>query len=292
VQTAGFRNTGFTYFLKQAERIWGNTSCNNTVGAADMAPMFAHIGEWEFYHNDRVTKVVPLFYEKLYHTDTIPPEAVTDLSVSRLAANAGLAFSWSAPAGGAVSYQVKYIKDKPLSDWPDYDYSAIDTTKIPWWYAKNVGGEPPPSAAGSPEGFSLAGNFPVDSVFYAAVCSRDSAGNLSRLSNLVRIDNTIGVEAFGATAALFSLVACPNPFNPVVSLRIRLPGENAKALVSIYDARGRLVWKAEPQARGTGAIKLAWDGRSTLGKSVGSGVYFIRLVSAGREIEKKIVMVR
>jgi hypothetical protein len=292
VQTAGFRNTGFSYFMNQAENIWGHVSANYPVpGSADQPAMYALIGEWEFYHNDKLTKVVPMFYEKLYHTDTVPPEPVTDLAVSRTAGNAGLIFRWNAPAGGAVSYQLKYFKDKPLADWPDHDYTAIDTTKCPWWYAANVAGEPVPASAGSPESFIIQGNFSVDSVYFAALCSRDTAGNLSRLSNLARIDNTIAVEAWDPHAMEFSLAPFPNPFNPVVCLRVRLPRENMKVALSVYDAAGRLVWKLDRRIRDT-AAKLVWKGQNVQGKRVGSGVYFVRLAAGGKEIKKKIVMVR
>jgi hypothetical protein len=293
VQTAGFRNTGFSYFLKQAEGIWGYVCGNYPLpGAVDQPAMYALIGEWEFYHNDKLTKVVPLFYEKLYHTDTIPPQPVTDLSVSRLAGNAGLVFRWNAPAGDPVTYQLKYFKDKPLSDWPDYDYTAIDTTKIPWWYAVNVSGEPVPASAGSPESFSLMTVFPTDSVFYAALCSRDSAGNLSRLSNLAQIDNTIGIEDWQPEEAALALAAFPNPFNPVICLRLRLPRKVTQVDLAVYNAAGRLVWKSAPKVKGKKTIKLIWNGKDTRGRSVGSGVYFLRLFAAGKEINRKIVMVR
>lgn len=293
VQTAGFRNTGFTYFKNQAERIWGLFSGNYPVpGPADQPGMYANIGEWEFFHNDRLTKVVPLFYEKIFHTDTTPPEAVTDLSVSRLSGNSGLAFSWNAPAGGPVSYQLKFIKDKPLADYPDFDYADFDTNLIPWWYAVNVEGEPVPGGAGAPEGFNVTGLFPTDSVYYAALCTRDTAGNLSRLSNLVRIDNTIRVEQWDPEAAQLSLCPFPNPFNPSVNLRMTLPRDGMRPVVSVFDAAGRLVWKAAPAAIGKKVVNVVWSGKNMAGLPAGSGVYFVRMAVSGKEINRKVIMVK
>ena len=294
VQAAGFRHTGFSYFLKQAEHIWGIVSGNYPVpGPVNEPATYATIDQWEFYHNDRVTKVVPFFYEEIYHTDTLPPDPVIDLSVTRLNDNTGVVLNWTAPAGGAVSYQVKYFQNKQLADYPDYDYANFDTTKIPWWYAVNVDGEPAPSAGGTFENFTVHGNFPKDSVFYAAVRSRDAAGNLSRLSNIVRIDSaTVKVEAGAEGEGVLCLATYPNPFNPAITLKVGLPSKAEKVLISIYDATGRLVWKVEPQVKGKKMVSIPWAGRDILGQAVGSGIYFVRLSSAGKQINRKIVMVR
>lgn len=293
VQVAGFRNTGFNYFLKQADHIWGYVSGNYPVpGPADQKAMYSQIGEWEFYHNDLLTKVVPLFYEKLVHADTVPPEAVTNLTVLRLDGNRGLHFSCSAPAGNPVSYQLKYFRNKPLADYPEYDYVNFDTAKTPWWYAANVYGEPRPSPSGSPDHFIVLGDFPPESVFYAAIRTRDSSGNLSRMSNLVRIDHTIAVEEWNSAEGALSLAAYPNPFNPAVQIRVSLPRAGMQARLSIFDAAGRLVWQAEPDTRNGKILKTLWQGKTVGGTQAASGVYFVKLAAENREIKRKIMMIR
>jgi hypothetical protein len=295
VQAAGFRHTGFTYFLKQAEHIWGWVSGNYPVpGPVNEPGSYAIIDQWEFYHNDRVTKVVPFMYEEIYHTDTLPPAAVTNLYVGRTTAPAGLVFSWTAPSGGAVSYQMKYFKGKPLSDYPDFDYAHFDTTKVPWWYAVNVNGEPTPSAAGTPDAFALPGSFPTDSVYYFALCSRDAAGNLSRLSNLVQVDAStpVSTEEDPAEAARFSLDPYPNPFNPAVVLIAYVPAKlKGNVIFRIYNAAGRLV-KSFERAAANGKCFTLWPAMDDHGKSVASGVYVVRMTAGNRQIEKKIVLAR
>jgi hypothetical protein len=212
--------------------------------------------------------------------------------VARLSGNAGLAFSWTAPAGNPASYQLKYFNGKPLADYPDFDYANFDTTKLPWWFANNVEGEPRPSGQGSPESFAVTGSFSTDSVYYAAVCSRDSAGNLSRLSNLVRIDNTVAVEEWAPGDAPLSWCVYPVPFNPSVTLRINLPKAGVQPKVSVFNAAGRLVWKAEPRATTGRTLTVVWNGKNMAGQATGSGVYFVRLTVGGKELNRKIVMVR
>lgn len=302
-EVGGFRHTGHTYFLRQAEHSWSYTSIPYSAlppyaGAPlpeNQPGMFARVGTGNWYgfeRSDQLTKVVPLFYEAVHHTDTIPPEAVTDLSVSRLSGNAGLSFHWTAPAGDAVSYQLKVCKDKPLADYPDINYMDIDTTVIPWWYGKNVEGEPVPAGAGTPEGFDAAGTYSEDSVYYAAVCSRDSMSNLSRLSNIVRIDNTISIEKARGRGEVFGLACFPNPFNPAVCLKARVPSDYRKVVsIRIYNAAGRLVHSMDGSAK-NGLFSVNWMAKDNAGRSLASGVYAVRMAAGGRELKQKVILIR
>jgi flagellar hook assembly protein FlgD len=41
-----------------------------------------------------------------------------------------------------------------------------------------------------------------------------------------------------------------------------------------------------------GLHELVWDGRDTDGRSVATGVYFVRLMAGSREFTRKIVMLK
>jgi len=61
--------------------------------------------------------------------------------------------------------------------------------------------------------------------------------------------------------------------------------------VSVYDVRGRLVRAFAADMSG-GKGSLDWDGRSSSGKDLSSGVYFLRLEHAGGTIETPVVLLR
>ena len=216
--------------------------------------------------------------------DTLPPEPITNLAVVRAAGDSGLYFSWTAPAG-ASSYQVKYFKGKPIVDYADYlpgsreDNNrrvSQDTTKVPWWFAKNATGEPAPSAAGSTDYFFLPGSFPLNEVWYAAICARDEAGNVSSLSNVVRIDNSIAVEKF-VDRETFKMNVSPNPFNPALSISLSGLGKNGGIIkMAVYDMRGRKIREFNDKFMGS-RHSVIWNGKDVAGRSAASGLYTIRI---------------
>jgi hypothetical protein len=85
-----------------------------------------------------------------------------------------------------------------------------------------------------------------------------------------------------------SFQASPNPF--VGKLNIDLIGLRGEIDVSIYNAAGRLIkrlWKG----MGGDILKIHWDGRDDLGRTLPSGVYFVQLKSKdGRIIGKRRVI--
>jgi hypothetical protein len=82
----------------------------------------------------------------------------------------------------------------------------------------------------------------------------------------------------------------PNPFASSTTFHVQAPaGENIS--LTIYDARGREVARPILRALSRGDIQIVWNGRTTLGTSLPSGVYFAKLV-AGREVHsRKVVLV-
>lgn len=300
---AGYRHTGFSYFLQQAQKSWGyaavpyyNLSPYATAPEpATQAGSYARLGVQGWYgftRDDYLSKTVPLFYETVHRADTLPPGAVTDLSVSRLSGNAGLLFRWTAPPGGAVSYQLKYFKGKPLADYPEIDYKNIDTNSIPWWFARNVVGEPVPASPGSPESFTVTGSFSMDSVYYAATCSRDTMNNLSRISNIVRIDNTTAEESVAYSRGHFTLNACPNPFNPAVQLTAQVPSEwRQRVTIHLFDLSGRLVASFDGSPV-SGRFKASWNGKDNNGRVAASGIFLARMKAGEKTLVKTIMMAK
>jgi hypothetical protein len=83
----------------------------------------------------------------------------------------------------------------------------------------------------------------------------------------------------------------PNPFNPITTIRYTLPSSGTTRL-SVYDAAGRRIVTLADGWQGAGPHEEVWDGRDTMGSTVSSGVYFVRLESAGESRVRKIVLLK
>ncbi|MDD3642154.1 MAG: FlgD immunoglobulin-like domain containing protein [Candidatus Krumholzibacteria bacterium] len=83
----------------------------------------------------------------------------------------------------------------------------------------------------------------------------------------------------------------PNPFNPAATIEYDI-GEAGRVLLAVYDAAGRRVRTLVDGYSLPGRFRVGWDGCTDRGGAAASGVYFIRLESAGRTRTGKTVMLR
>lgn len=295
----GYRYTGKASLLRKAYSLWNLGSKRGYQSDYFYKP--EDEVNWFAYHwpvkDDGLMNTNKLFYETMNHGDTVPPQAINDLSVGRLEGNTGLVFAWTAPAdnnGRVVEYQLKYYKGKTIVDYEDYSYRTTDSVNVPFWYAKNAPGEPAPQAAGNPESYSLTRLFPTNEVWYAGICSRDSSGNLSPLSNVVRIDNTISVEDADGALKPLMLSAAPNPFNPSVRLAF-YPGRRAMddVRMSVVNIAGQVLkeYVFDRVMPGKG-VTVVWNGENNGNRVSASGVYVVRVKCGNLALVKKIVMAK
>jgi hypothetical protein len=98
---------------------------------------------------------------------------------------------------------------------------------------------------------------------------------------------TTGVETAPAASAFDLAQNQPNPFNPVTTIRFRVPpGTAARAAVRIYDLKGRLVAKL-PAGSSAGAQEVVWDA-----SGLPSGAYFYTLEAAGLSRTRKMTLMK
>jgi len=69
----------------------------------------------------------------------------------------------------------------------------------------------------------------------------------------------------------------PNPFNPSTTIRYGLPEHSNVSLV-IYDLRGNVVQVVESTTQDAGWYNVVWNGETSDGKTISTGIYFARLV--------------
>jgi hypothetical protein len=116
---------------------------------------------------------------------------------------------------------------------------------------------------------------------YLEVCTQTALGAIAILAGLVPDE-----------PPLFALRQnYPNPFNAgtVLSYSLEAP---AVVEIAVYDVSGRRVALIERSSRGPGEYTRVWDGKDEGGRSLASGVYFLRLCAGQVEAVRKIVILR
>lgn len=83
----------------------------------------------------------------------------------------------------------------------------------------------------------------------------------------------------------------PNPTASEVAIRYTLP-KNTILVLNIYDATGRLVTELANEPQNSGVHCITWNGSDQQGRRVANGVYFCRLRADGREVIRRIVMIK
>lgn len=133
---------------------------------------------------------------------------------------------------------------------------------------------------------------PFDAVYFPAENQPHvdvTAENKQWLLDEVLGTPTAAGPAPTARTALLSNV--PNPFNPTTTIRFSLQSAGHVTL-EVFDVRGARVATLVDGMRPAGAGEATWNGGNDSGSVVGSGVYFVRLESAGEVRTRKIVMVK
>lgn len=83
----------------------------------------------------------------------------------------------------------------------------------------------------------------------------------------------------------------PNPFNPRTTIRFYLPARTDVHL-DVFDVRGALVRRLAEGHYDSGAHRVDWDGTDKNGNAVASGFYVYRLVTDGRALSRKMMLLK
>lgn len=116
----------------------------------------------------------------------------------------------------------------------------------------------------------------------------DTHGNRSGYA-LVTPSGTLAAPGDRVPAVLALDVASANPSRDGATFRYALPSAGTVRL-ELFDVHGRLVREWSPGERGPGEYLEPWDGREGSGTTAASGVYFVRLRFAGRQLLRRVVL--
>jgi hypothetical protein len=119
--------------------------------------------------------------------------------------------------------------------------------------------------------------------------------------DFIRFDDVVAAEPGTATPRIAESLPqplalrlgepWPNPFNPAVSLPLRLAAAGTLEL-TIHDLLGRTVRTLAAGTLPAGEHRLVWDGTDAAGRPLASGVYFARLQTAGHLESRRLLLVR
>jgi len=83
----------------------------------------------------------------------------------------------------------------------------------------------------------------------------------------------------------------PNPFNPETTIAYDLASASAVS-IEIYNIKGQLVRSYQPGSQPAGKHQIVFDGLDRNGNAVASGVYFYRLKTADKQLQRKMILMK
>jgi hypothetical protein len=179
-----------------------------------------------------------------------------------------------------------------------YDLRISQSPIIEANFASATGVEAPsPGAAGSGQSHQVAGLAPC-TTYYLAVKTRDEAGLLSPISNVVSAGTACGggppktgEQTLPTVLELTSTGS--NPAATSVAFEIGIPiHQTGSYQLEIFDVSGRSIRVLGHAHATPGRRSEVWDLRDHRGALVGSGIYFARLSLAGSEVVHRVAVVR
>jgi hypothetical protein len=85
--------------------------------------------------------------------------------------------------------------------------------------------------------------------------------------------------------------AYPNPFNSTTTIayEVAAPGP---VTFAIFNLLGQEVYRVEEQLVTAGPQRLSWEGTTTSGQALASGIYFIRMQTDAIHASKKLMLLK
>ncbi|MBU1117337.1 MAG: T9SS type A sorting domain-containing protein [Bacteroidetes bacterium] len=83
----------------------------------------------------------------------------------------------------------------------------------------------------------------------------------------------------------------PNPFNPVTTIEYNLP-RRSSIRIDVFNLLGQKVRTLVDREESAGSYTITWDGTSTSGQSVSTGVYFYRFQADDHVETKKMLLLK
>ena len=124
---------------------------------------------------------------------------------------------------------------------------------------------------------------------YYHVTATDFSGNEGDAASVENLYSGLPAETLPTAYALMQ--NSPNPFDATTFIRFDLP-EPGMVSVAVYDVSGRLIQSLTGRRWSAGRHSVVWDGADVAGRTVGEGIYFVRMEAGGFSAAKKMMILR
>ncbi|MEO8166777.1 MAG: FlgD immunoglobulin-like domain containing protein [bacterium] len=84
----------------------------------------------------------------------------------------------------------------------------------------------------------------------------------------------------------------PNPFNPSTTIKFTVPEFAAKTQLRVYNIAGQLLWEKTLSDVQVGNHEIVWNGESSNGTKVASGMYIYKLTAGNFSAAKRMLMIK
>lgn len=98
-------------------------------------------------------------------------------------------------------------------------------------------------------------------------------------------------EVIPVPSPALDVVVAPNPFNPTTRIQLQL-ARAGHVRATVFDAAGRAVRTLADEDFAAGSSSLQWNGTNGEGRSMSSGVYFLRVQTAGEARTQRLVLLK
>ena len=163
--------------------------------------------------------------------DTIPPNQISDLRIEYQDSSAYLI--WTTPEDNGLN-------GRPFGYWFRFSNEPIDENL--WNQYQLIEYNQTVKSAGEQDTLKIS-NLGNDSTYYIAVKAYDDFDNLSLISNIVVLDNSlVDIKDEIKIKDYFICDVYPNPFNPKTNIRVNLTSSSTLS-ISVFSIVGELVDK-------------------------------------------------
>ena len=100
----------------------------------------------------------------------------------------------------------------------------------------------------------------------------------------------VGVRDLPLGQAGLEVMTYPNPFHPIVHLRLAIPAPGGNPIVRAYDAGGRLIRTIDVGPVAGGIHRTSWNGTDDRAEHLPVGLYFMKVALDGLEVVSRVLM--
>lgn len=140
-------------------------------------------------------------------------------------------------------------------------------------------------------------NFDLDAEYVGEHCEvvyflqDDESQDVHQAGKVALVDLPGPTPAPDMTVAWQLGAGYPNPFNPTVTVPVRMPAAGNME-ISVHAADGRRVHTLHRGSLAAGPHRFVWNGRDAQGRTAASGVYLVRARGGDRVESQRVVLVK